>query len=169
MGAVVGLPWLIEGIAVLAVFFTAPDRTSLVLAGIGGVLEAIVIAVTVLRSIPAHERLTSGYDADAHRRLVQTNWLRTGAWSARGLIAIALVVLAATQSAVPRSDVERWSSQRPTALFFAATYSAGSSHPVKPPVPLDESSTKSSRYPLPGSLVVCQRMSPSAIARPCAH
>lgn len=96
MGAVVGLPWLIEGIAVLAVFFTAPDRTSLVLAGIGGVLEAIVIAVTVLRSIPAHERLTSGYDADAHRRLVQTNWLRTGAWSARGLIAIALVVLAAT-------------------------------------------------------------------------
>ena len=57
-------------------------------------LEAVVIGVTVRASIPAHERLTHGFDADAHDRLVRTNWLRTAAWTARTVIAVVLVLRA---------------------------------------------------------------------------
>jgi hypothetical protein len=35
--------------------------------------------------IPLHERLSHGYDVQAHRRLVRTNWLRTVAWTLRGV------------------------------------------------------------------------------------
>lgn len=34
--------------------------------------------------IPLHHRLAAGFDADAHRGLVASNWWRTGAWSLRG-------------------------------------------------------------------------------------
>lgn len=34
--------------------------------------------------IPLHGRLAAGFDADAHRRLVASNWWRTAAWSLRG-------------------------------------------------------------------------------------
>ncbi|MCA9313969.1 MAG: hypothetical protein H6806_01745 [Planctomycetes bacterium] len=51
-------------------------------------------AVTVLVSVPCHERLAEGFDATAHRRLVRSNWLRTLAWTARAGLAIAMVVAA---------------------------------------------------------------------------
>ena len=34
--------------------------------------------------IPLHDRLVAGFDPEAHRRLVATNWWRTLAWTARG-------------------------------------------------------------------------------------
>lgn len=34
--------------------------------------------------IPLHSRLSTGFDAEAHERLVATNWWRTIAWSVRG-------------------------------------------------------------------------------------
>lgn len=34
--------------------------------------------------IPLHDRLSAGFDAEAHRRLVGSNWWRTAAWSFRG-------------------------------------------------------------------------------------
>lgn len=94
MGSLVGPPWLVEGLGVLAVFFLAPTTTTRLLAVAGGILEAAVIAVTIAASIPAHERLAKGFDADALARLVSTNWLRTWAWSARGVIALVLVIVA---------------------------------------------------------------------------
>ncbi len=94
MGAVVGPPWLVEGLAVLAVFFFAPTYSALVLATIGGVLEAVIIGVTVMRSMPAHAQLAEGYNDAAHHQLVRTNWYRTAAWTARGAIAVALLATA---------------------------------------------------------------------------
>jgi len=41
--------------------------------------------------VPAHRRLEGGFDVATHRRLVQTNWVRTVAWSARAVIALALL------------------------------------------------------------------------------
>lgn len=95
MGVLVGPPWLVEGLTVLAVFFFAPTTTDRLLATVGGVLEAVAIGVTVMASIPAHDRLTRGFSAEAHERLVRTNWMRTAAWTARLAIAVALVVRAA--------------------------------------------------------------------------
>ncbi len=92
MGGVVGPAWLVEGITVLAVFFLAPTGTDRLIATAGGLLEAIAIAVTVGASIPAHEALSRGFDANAHRRLVRTNWWRTAAWTLRGVLALLLVL-----------------------------------------------------------------------------
>jgi hypothetical protein len=35
--------------------------------------------------VPLHEKLSRGFDAQVHRRLVRTNWWRTAAWTLRGL------------------------------------------------------------------------------------
>jgi hypothetical protein len=41
-----------------------------------------------------HERLGHGYADWAHRRLVQTNWIRTVAWTARGVLVLWMLVAA---------------------------------------------------------------------------
>lgn len=54
------------------------------------VLLAVIWSSTFLVQVPAHEQLAGGFDADAHRRLVSSNWIRTVAWSLRafGLAAL---------------------------------------------------------------------------------
>lgn len=64
-------------------------------AWVGVGLLAAIWASTFLLQVPAHERLAAGFDADAHRRLVSSNWIRTFAWTARGMLAIALLYPAA--------------------------------------------------------------------------
>ena len=39
---------------------------------------------TAAWQVPAHQKLSQGFDPAVHRRLVLTNWLRTGLWSVRG-------------------------------------------------------------------------------------
>jgi hypothetical protein len=57
----------------------------MVWAGLGLVL--FIWITTGLVQVPLHSRLTDGFDAATHRRLVRTNWLRTGAWALRaGLV-----------------------------------------------------------------------------------
>lgn len=50
-------------------------------AGLG--LIAVIWVSTGLIQTPLHQKLTEGFDPDAHRRLVTTNWIRTIAWSLR--------------------------------------------------------------------------------------
>ena len=57
----------------------------LVLLGAVGLL-AVVWVSTALIQVPCHGRLSRGFDPDAHRRLVQSNWVRTVAWTARGAL-----------------------------------------------------------------------------------
>jgi hypothetical protein len=40
-------------------------------------------AATAFLSVPQHARLADGFDPEAHRLLVQTNWVRTALWTAR--------------------------------------------------------------------------------------
>jgi len=40
-----------------------------------------------------HGRLEKGYDAALLSRLIRTNWFRTVAWTTRGFIAVAMLVL----------------------------------------------------------------------------
>jgi len=54
-------------------------------AGLGLVL--LIWVTTGVVQVPLHSRLTEGFDAATHRRLVRTNWIRTGAWILRaGLV-----------------------------------------------------------------------------------
>ncbi len=87
MGALVGPPWLIEGITVIAVFALAPTTGLRLLAVAGGLLEAVIIAVTILSSIPAHDRLSTGWNDDAHRSLLRGDRIRVISWTTRGILA----------------------------------------------------------------------------------
>jgi hypothetical protein len=52
----------------------------------GLVLLGVVWGATAVFSVPQHARLERGFDARVLRILVATNWLRTLAWTARGVI-----------------------------------------------------------------------------------
>jgi len=89
---VVGIAMPVEAVtAVLLLRFTPAgvDRSLLVL---GAILLVPIWLSTALLQVPAHRRLSAGYDDRAASRLVTTNWLRTSLWSVRS--ALILVVLA---------------------------------------------------------------------------
>lgn len=86
-GWVVAGPMLAELAAAIAIAWCGGGA----LAWLGLALLAIIWLSTGLWQVPAHRRLEAGFDAAAHRRLVRTNWVRTAAWSARGVIALALL------------------------------------------------------------------------------
>ncbi len=61
--------------------------------GAGALLFAIWLS-TLLYYAPLHMKLATGFDPVIHRRLVRTNWIRTGAWTVRGAAAIAMIFVA---------------------------------------------------------------------------
>ncbi len=85
---VVGLPMLVELATVIALLIWRPAAIPLWSALLGAALLVVIWAATVLFSVPMHGRLGHGYDPAAHRRLVTTNWIRTLAWSARGVLVL---------------------------------------------------------------------------------
>lgn len=93
--ALIGLPWAVQGLTTVALLAVPPPGVSGWLVVSAAVLAAIPVLVTLILSVPAHQRLGNGFDADAHARLVTTNWLRTGAWSAHGVVAVGLVLAVA--------------------------------------------------------------------------
>lgn len=75
--------------AALLLFLPTPSIPPLLLwAGIG--LLAIIWLSTAVLQVPLHNTLAAGFDQAAYERLVATNWLRTGAWSVRAVIALVL-------------------------------------------------------------------------------
>jgi len=53
---------------------------------VGLVLVGVLWGSTFFWQVPAHERLAKSFDPTIHRRLVRSNWLRTAAWTARGVL-----------------------------------------------------------------------------------
>ncbi len=63
-----------------------PAFVSAASAGLGlGLIVLIWVSTTLIQS-PVHGRLTTGFDATLHARLVTTNWLRTVLWLLRGFL-----------------------------------------------------------------------------------
>ena len=85
---VVGLPMLVEAVTVIVFLIWRPAEIPLWTALLGAALLVVIWVATVLFSVPMHGRLGQGYDAATHRRLVTTNWIRTIAWSARGVLVL---------------------------------------------------------------------------------
>jgi hypothetical protein len=56
-------------------------------------LLAVIIASTIRQGAPSHARLAVAWDADVHARMVRTNWIRTIAWSALGLLSLTALAL----------------------------------------------------------------------------
>ena len=61
--------------------------------GAAGLLFAIWLS-TLLFYAPLHMRLSTGFDPVVHRRLVRSNWIRTAAWTVRGVAAVAMITVA---------------------------------------------------------------------------
>ncbi len=55
-------------------------------------LLALIWLSTWRVQIPLHTRLEHGFDSTTHEKLVRSNWLRTAAWSLRGLCLLALAL-----------------------------------------------------------------------------
>ena len=54
----------------------------------GLALVLMIWASTFFLQVPLHERLAASFDADAQKKLVLTNWIRTVAWTLRGALVL---------------------------------------------------------------------------------
>ncbi len=88
---VVALPMVIQIVSALYVAIRSA-REDTILLWINFGLVFLIWICTAAFSIPSHERLcTSGFSAVTHSWLVNTNWLRTIAWSITSLIMLAVL------------------------------------------------------------------------------
>ena len=83
---VVMVPMAVEGVTTLWLMFDRPAAVPWWLAWAGGVCVAVALASTVLLSVPRHTRMANEPTASVGRELVLTNWPRTVAWTAHGII-----------------------------------------------------------------------------------
>lgn len=95
---VVGPPMLAE--VATALYFVISDRPPLPgwVPWLGLALLVGIWLATALLSVPCHGRLVERRDASVIHRLVQTNWIRTVLWSARGALALWMLVSIARAS-----------------------------------------------------------------------
>ncbi len=83
---VVAGPMLIEAFTAIILFaWFPPLRSSWAFLAAAALLGLIWVS-TVFWQMPLHHSLLAGYDEQLIRRLVRTNWLRTVAWSVRGIL-----------------------------------------------------------------------------------
>lgn len=55
---------------------------------VGLLLVCVIWASTAFLQVPAHQALSTGFDAEVHGFLVSTNWIRTLAWTLRALFTL---------------------------------------------------------------------------------
>ena len=84
----------VEGITGIWIVLDPPGTSGRALPIVAALLMAVAYGVTAFVSVPLHERLTAVFDDDAHRHLVSTNWFRTVAWTARGVVLALFAVVA---------------------------------------------------------------------------
>lgn len=97
IGALLLLPWLTEGLTLLALWavaFLGGWRALRMPTLINGAAMAVVLAISGFWSAPAHGRLLDGFDESTFDGLMAANLVRTLAWTVCGVTAVwSLVVL----------------------------------------------------------------------------
>jgi len=83
---VVGPLMLLELLTALLLLSVWPTSLPPWLGWLGLALIGLIWLTTMFVSVPLHARLAQGFDAQVHALLVATNWIRTLAWTARGLL-----------------------------------------------------------------------------------
>ena len=91
---IVGPAMLVELGTALWLLARPPAGAPRALLVAGLALLAVIWLSTALLQGPDNGRLVAGFDAEVHRRLVATNWLRTIAWSARAILVAVLLLRA---------------------------------------------------------------------------
>jgi hypothetical protein len=77
IGRLLILPAGIEVVSAAALVWYRPDA----------------VPLWMVMQAPLHRRLLDGYDRATVDRLVRTNWFRTGAWTVRGLLVAAMLLV----------------------------------------------------------------------------
>ena len=93
----VGTVMIIELISSILLVVFPPKNVPLTIPIIGVILIFIIWASTAFLQIPQHNALAKAYELEAHNILVQTNWIRTIAWSMRGFLLLYMLHLFLTQ------------------------------------------------------------------------
>lgn len=96
IGKLLFVPWLTEGITLLALLwlaFVAGRRELRTPVMIGAIAMAMVLVISGFWSAPAHGELMDGFDSAVHDRLMTANLIRTLAWTVRGLTAVWILSL----------------------------------------------------------------------------
>ena len=99
---VVGPTMLLELATAVLLVWRRPAVVPAWTAWLGLGLVALLWISTAAIQVPLHNRLGGGFDAEVARRLVVTNWLRTIAWTLRGLLVAWMLWLAMNVQHTPR-------------------------------------------------------------------
>ncbi len=85
---VVGPPMLLELATGILLLVFRPVGVPAAVLWFGLTLIAIIWLSTALLQVPRHEVLGAGFEEITHRGLVVTNWIRTVAWTLRGMLVL---------------------------------------------------------------------------------
>ena len=91
---VVGPLMAAEGVTALILMFSRPATMSWLSAWVAAGLLGVALLSTVLVQVPLHARLAERHDPEVGDRLIASNWARTLAWTARGVVLAAVLVSA---------------------------------------------------------------------------
>ena len=97
----VGTVMIIELISSILLVVYPPKNVSLTIPIIGVILVFIIWASTAFLQIPQHNALANAYELKTLNLLVQTNWIRTIAWSMRGFLLLYMLHLFLIQQETP--------------------------------------------------------------------
>lgn len=83
---IVGIPMLVELVTAILLCVMAPNPIERWTMIAGLILVGVIWISTAFVQVPCHAILGRGFDLKAQSLLVVSNWIRTIAWTARGLL-----------------------------------------------------------------------------------
>jgi uncharacterized membrane protein len=81
-------PMLVEAVTAVLLIWLRPEGVSSFQVWLGLGLVLLIWRSTAFLQVPQHGVLSHGFDPGAYRSLVASNWLRTLAWSGRGVLVL---------------------------------------------------------------------------------
>jgi len=89
---IVFVPMLVELVTAVGLVWVAPTGATRMVFLVGLALVGAIWLSTAFLQVPCHDLLSRGFQSEVYQRLVQTNWIRTTAWSARGALMLWLLL-----------------------------------------------------------------------------
>lgn len=93
MGGLLIVPATLEIVTAAVLVGVRPEGVPIWLVLVAGVLLAAIWIMTALVQAPIHRRLSSGFDPSLVENLIHSNWWRTAAWSLRGGLVAAMLLI----------------------------------------------------------------------------
>ncbi|MDR9451928.1 MAG: hypothetical protein RI637_11990 [Acidimicrobiia bacterium] len=93
MARLLAVPAGVEIVTGAALVWTRPGEVSLWLVMVAGALLVAIWVTTALVQVPLHRRLSDEGRGTSLEQLVQSNWFRTGLWTARGMLVTAMLLV----------------------------------------------------------------------------